>query len=385
MRWSRANAEGHVTGYGGDPWTEKACARLRELFETDCEVFFVFNGTAANALALAQICRSYHAVIAHAFSHIEEDEAGAPALFSGGAKIVTADTPLAKLTPDAVDALARKGRGVHHVKPRALSITQATELGTVYSVDGDRRLAEVARRHGLKVHMDGARFANAVASLGCAPADLSWRAGVDVLCFGGVKNGLAVGEAVLFFDRELAREFEWRVKQAGPPQLQDAAGDGAMAGAAGERRVARERAPRQRHGAQRSTSASPASQGVRPIAPVQSNGVFVELPPAVQARLREQRLALLHLFGRDRLPPHVRLGHHARDSRPLRGRSGRLPLPLAGEVSEGQHSPERAAAPHLALSHVKSGRGEFTATSSPAWPADRRQRRPASPWWRPAA
>ena len=97
------------TGYGDDPWTEKACARLRELFETDCEVFFVFNGTAANALALAQICRPYHAVIAHAFSHIEEDEAGAPALFSGGAKIVTADTPLAKLTPDAVDALAREG------------------------------------------------------------------------------------------------------------------------------------------------------------------------------------------------------------------------------------------------------------------------------------
>ena len=105
----RANAEGHVTGYGDDPWTEKACARLRELFETDCEVFFVFNGTAANALALAQICQPYHAIIAHASSHIEEDEAGAPALFSGGAKIVTADTPLAKLTPDAVDALAREG------------------------------------------------------------------------------------------------------------------------------------------------------------------------------------------------------------------------------------------------------------------------------------
>src|SRR4026209_1979274 len=130
----RANAEGHVTGYGDDPWTEKACARLREVFEPACEVFFVFNGTAANALALAQVCKPYHAVIAHAFSHIEEDEAGAPALFSRGAKIVSAHTPLAKLTPDAVDALAKKGlRGVHHVKARALSLTQATELGTVYS------------------------------------------------------------------------------------------------------------------------------------------------------------------------------------------------------------------------------------------------------------
>ncbi len=283
----RANAEGHVTGYGDDPWTEKACTRLRELFETDCDVFFVFNGTAANALALAQICRPYHAVIAHAFSHIEEDEAGAPALFSGGAKIVTADTPLAKLTPDVVDALARKGRGVHHVKPRALSITQATELGTVYSVAEVAALVEVARRHGLKVHMDGARFANAVASLGCAPADVSWRAGVDVLCFGGVKNGLAVGEAVLFFDRELAREFEWRVKQAGhlnsKMRLVTAPWLALL-----ENGVWLANARHANAMAQRLHERIAGLEGVRPIAPVQSNGVFVELPPAVQTKLRER-------------------------------------------------------------------------------------------------
>jgi threonine aldolase len=283
----RANAEGHVTGYGDDPWTEKACARIRELFETDCEVFFVFNGTAANALALAQICRPYHAVIAHAFSHIEEDEAGAPALFSGGAKIVTADTPLAKLTPEVVDTLARKGRGVHHVKPRALSLTQATELGTVYTLDEIAALVEVGRRHGLAVHMDGARFANAVASLGCAPADLSWRAGVDVLCFGGVKNGLAVGEAVLFFDRELAREFEWRVKQAGhlnskmrlvtAPWLALLENGVWLANARHANAMAR-----------RLNERIAGLEGVRPIAPVQSNGVFVELPPLVQAKLRER-------------------------------------------------------------------------------------------------
>src|SRR5262249_13700302 len=133
----------------------------------------------------------------------------------GGAKIVTADTPLAKLTPDVVDALARQGRGVHHVKPRALSITQATELGTVYTPDEVGALCEVARKHELTVHMDGARFANAIAALQCTPAQLSWRAGINVLCFGGVKNGLAVGEVVLFFDQQLAAEFEWRVKQAG--------------------------------------------------------------------------------------------------------------------------------------------------------------------------
>ena len=283
----RASAEGHVTGYGDDPWTEKACARIRELFETDCDVFFVFNGTAANALALAQICRPYHAVIAHAFSHIEEDEAGAPALFSGGAKIVTADTPQAKLTPDVVDALARKGRGVHHVKPRALSITQATELGTVYTIEEVAALVEVARRHGLAVHMDGARFANAVAFLGCAPADLSWRAGVDVLCFGGVKNGLAVGEAVLFFDRELAREFEWRVKQAGhlnsKMRLVTAPWLALL-----ENGVWLENARHANAMAQRLNERVAGLEGVRPIAPVQSNGVFVELPPSVQAKLRER-------------------------------------------------------------------------------------------------
>jgi len=281
----RANAEGHVPGYGDDDWTEKVCARIRELFETDCEVFFVFNGTAANALALAQICRPYHAVIAHALSHIEEDEAGAPALFSGGAKIVTADTGLAKLTPEVVDRLARKGRGVHHVKPRALSLTQATELGTVYSIAEVAALTEVARRHDLKVHMDGARLANAVAFLDCAPADLSWRAGVDVLCFGGVKNGLAVGEAVLFFDLDLAREFEWRVKQAGhlnskmrlvtAPWLALIEDDVWLRNARHANAMAR-----------RLSERIAGLDGVRAIAPVQSNGVFVELPPAAQAALR---------------------------------------------------------------------------------------------------
>jgi threonine aldolase len=283
----RANAEGHVPGYGDDVWTEKACARIREIFETDCEVFFVFNGTAANALALAQLCRPYHAVIAHALAHIEEDEAGAPSLLSGGAKIVTADTPLAKLTPEAVERLALKGRGVHHVKPRVLSLTQATELGTVYTAAEIGALCEVARRHGLGVHMDGARFANALAHLGGSPADLSWRLGVDVLCFGGVKNGLAVGETVLFFDRELAAEFEWRVKQAGhlnskmrlvtAPWLALLEGDVWLRNA--------------RHAnamAQGLWGRIADLEGVRLIAPVETNGVFVELPPAVQARLREK-------------------------------------------------------------------------------------------------
>jgi threonine aldolase len=283
----RANAEGHAVGYGDDAWTREACDRIRELFEADAQVFFVFNGTAANALALAQLCRPYHAVIAHALSHIEEDEAGAVGLLSGGARIVTADTPLAKLTPDIVGSLAVQGRGVHHVKPRVLSLTNATELGTVYTAAEVAALAEAARRHGLAVHMDGARFANALAHLGCTPADLSWRAGVDVLCLGGVKNGLGVGEAVLFFDSEQAREFEWRVKQAGHLNskmrlvtapwvallqndlwLRNARHANAMASRLWEH-----------------ISGSP---DVRLMAPVQSNAVFLELPPAVQASLREK-------------------------------------------------------------------------------------------------
>jgi threonine aldolase len=281
----RVNAEGHAPGYGDDTWTEQAKARMRELFETDCAVFFVFNGTAANALALAQLCRPYHAVIAHALSHIEEDEAGAPGFYSGGAKLVTADTPLAKLTPEVVDKLAIRGRGVHHVKPRVLSLTQATEFGTVYSREEVAALVGTARGHGLKVHMDGARFANAVATLGCTPAEASWRAGVDVLCFGGVKNGLAVGEAVLIFDRQLAEEFEWRVKQSGhlnskmrlvtAPWLALLKDDLWLKNARHANAMAQRLAGHLREVA-----------GVRLMFPVQANAVFAEIPARVQERLR---------------------------------------------------------------------------------------------------
>jgi len=280
----RANAEGHAVGYGDDAWTERACDRLRALFESDCAVFLVFSGTAANALALAQICRSYHAVIAHAESHVATDEAGATGFFSGGAAMLTVDTPLAKLTPEAVEALARSGRGLHSVKPRALSLTQATEMGTVYTRAEFEALTETARRHGLKVHMDGARFANAVASLGCAPADLSWRAGVDVLCFGGVKNGLAAGEAVLVFDKALAGEFEWRVKQAGQlnskMRLVAAPWLGLLEGDVWLRNARHANAM-----ARRLWEGIAKVPGVRLLAPVESNGVFVTLPPGAPERL----------------------------------------------------------------------------------------------------
>jgi threonine aldolase len=272
-----ANAQGHAVGYGDDPWTARACERLRALFETDCAVFLVFSGTAANALALAQICRPYHATIAHAESHVATDEAGAPGFFGGGASLLTADTPFAKLTPEAVEALATGGRGAHSVKPAAVSLTQATEMGTLYSREELVALSETARRRGLKVHMDGARLANAVAALACAPADLTWRAGVDVLCFGGVKNGLGAGEAVLIFDKALAHEFEWRIKQAGQlnskMRLMAAPWVGLLESGAWLKNAWHANAM-----ARRLWEAIAKVPGVEAMAPVESNGVFVRLP-----------------------------------------------------------------------------------------------------------
>ena len=280
-----ANASGHAPGYGEDRWTAAAKDKMRSLFEADCDVFFVFNGTGGNALSLGQLCRPHHAVIAHAFSHIVEDEAGAPEFFSGGAKLLTADTPLAKLTVDAVEALATKYSSVHNVKARVLSLSQASELGTVYTVEEVRLLASLARRHGLKVHMDGARFANAVASQGCRPAALSWRAGVDVLVFGGVKNGLAVGESVLFFDRALADEFAWRVKQGSQlnskmrlvtaPWLAMLENDLWLDNARHANAMAR-----------RLRDWIAEVPGLSFIAPVEANAVFVTMAPEAQAALR---------------------------------------------------------------------------------------------------
>jgi threonine aldolase len=206
---------GHVTSYGDDPWTTRAANAFRDLFDTDCEIYFVFNGTAANSLALASLCQSYHGVICCESAHVETDECGAPEFFSNGSKLLVAPGPEGKLTPPAIRELATKRQDIHYPKPRAVTITQATETGRVYSLAELNAIAAECRTHGLSLHMDGARFANAVASLGCTPAEMTWKSGVDVLCFGGTKNGMAVGEAVLFFDRKLAEDFDYRCKQAG--------------------------------------------------------------------------------------------------------------------------------------------------------------------------
>ncbi|MGD0735077.1 MAG: low specificity L-threonine aldolase [Terracidiphilus sp.] len=206
---------GHVTAYGDDPWTARAADAFRDLFETNLELFFVFNGTAANSLALASLCQSYHGVICADQAHVETDECGAPEFFSNGSKLLVAHSADGKLTPASIHELAAKRQDIHYPKPRVVTITQSTETGRVYFPDEIKAISAACKEHGLLLHMDGARFANACASLDRSPADLSWKSGVDVLCFGGTKNGMAVGEAVLFFDRALATDFDYRCKQAG--------------------------------------------------------------------------------------------------------------------------------------------------------------------------
>ena len=213
---SQANT-GAVASYGADPATARLTAMMRDTFETELSVYPVATGTAANALALATLVRPYGAVLCYEEAHIATDECGAPEFYMGGAKLVTLPSPDGRIAPGQVEtAMARAlDGGVHHVVPEAVSITQSTEWGTVYDTAQIRAISEACRGRGLKLHMDGARFANALAHLGCSPAELTWRAGVDVLSFGATKNGALAAEAVVFFDPELAAGFERRRKRAG--------------------------------------------------------------------------------------------------------------------------------------------------------------------------
>jgi threonine aldolase len=207
-----ANVE-EEPSYGDDRWTRRLGDSVRELFETDCEVFLVCNGTAANSLSLAQLCRPFHSAICHEYAHIETDECGAPEFFSGGAKLLVTHGQNGKLDLAELDAVIARQRELHSPKPRVISVTQSTELGTVYTRDELDRIRSFAGERSLHLHMDGARFANAVAFLRCPPKEITWQVGIDVLCFGGTKNGTAAGELVIFFNRELANEFDYRVKQ----------------------------------------------------------------------------------------------------------------------------------------------------------------------------
>ncbi|MCC5991475.1 MAG: low specificity L-threonine aldolase [Rhodobacteraceae bacterium] len=210
--------DGFAPGYGDDALMGRVRAQIRDIFEApQAEVFLVTTGSAANALAIASHCPPWGAVFCHALSHIEMDECGAPEFYTGGAKLMLIAGEGGKITPDALaDALARGGvASVHQVQPGLLSLTNLTECGTRYSPQEIAALADLAKARKLPVHLDGARFANALVAEGCSPADISWRAGVDVLSLGGTKNGLMGVEAVVFFDPARAWEFQLRRKRGG--------------------------------------------------------------------------------------------------------------------------------------------------------------------------
>ncbi|PZU15207.1 MAG: low specificity L-threonine aldolase [Sphingobium sp.] len=195
-----ADADRADRGYDGDAWSARLDRSFCDLFETELKALWVSTGTAANCIALATLCPPYGGILAHEEAHIVVDECGAPGFFTHGATLMTLPGDGAKLTPDTVAArIAAIRPDVHQSPARALSITQASEYGRVYTPDEVAALGDLARAHGIGFHMDGARFANAVAHLSCAPADITWRAGVDALSFGCVKNGGMVGEALLFF------------------------------------------------------------------------------------------------------------------------------------------------------------------------------------------
>ena len=211
---ARAGAEGT---YGNDRWTEEAKARLTTIFERPVEVWLVSTGTAANAMALAALTVPWSGVLCHAGSHVNEDECGAPEFFTAGAKLFGIEGPAGKITPDALaETLARLPRGgLRQVEPMALSLSQATECGTAYRPDEVAALTTLAHDAGLAVHMDGARFANALVEIGCSPADLTWKAGIDVLSFGASKNGALACEAVVVFGGARARTLDVLRKRSG--------------------------------------------------------------------------------------------------------------------------------------------------------------------------
>ena len=280
---ARAN-QGHVIGYGDDPHTARARATFRRHFG-DAEVFFVFNGTAANCLGLQALTQPHHAVLCSDAAHIYTDECGAPERFLG-CKLIGVPNDAGKLT---VEALARHVRGLgdqHHVQPKVISITQSTEMGTVYRPEEVRALARFARSRGMKLHMDGARVANAAASLGLTLRQATRELGVDVLSFGGTKNGLLGGEAVVFFDRAAARDFRFLRKQgmqlASKMRFVAAQLDALLDGELWLQNA--RRANRMAKLLEREARAA----GVEIIYPVEANGVFARLPKRLIPRLQAE-------------------------------------------------------------------------------------------------
>jgi len=272
------------TAYDGDRWSQALDARLSDLFETPVRVLWVPTGTAANCLALAALCPPYAGVICHRDAHIQNDEGGAPEFYTHGAKLMLAKGDGAKLTPETIATLADSiANDVHRVQPQAVSITNATEYGLVYQPDEVAAIGAMCRARGWRLHMDGARFANAVASAGCTPAEVTWRAGVEALSFGFVKNGAMSAEALVFFDPTLADATLRRRKRAGllmskgrylAAQIHAMLDDDLW--------IANGRAANAR------AATIGAAAGERLVHPVEANEVFLRATPAEAAMLRAQ-------------------------------------------------------------------------------------------------
>lgn len=279
--------QGFAAAYGEDEWTARASDCIRELFETDCDVYFVFTGTAANSLALAGICRPQDKIICHRHSHIATAECGGPAFFTGGTGLELLDGADGKIVPADIERVSQQAYDFHYQIHKAVSITQSTETGTVYTVDEIEAIGKVANDNQLYVHMDGARFANAVVALDASPKEVTWQAGVDVLSFGATKLALPAGEAIVFFDKSLSDDFGHRCKQAGhvasKMRFLCAPWVGLLENGAWLKyaRHANECAALLAAGLERFA-------GAELLAPVESNAVFVSLPVAVHRLMRDE-------------------------------------------------------------------------------------------------
>lgn len=277
---------GHEVGYGADPYTQKAVSKFKEIFGADTEVFFVFNGTGANVLGLSCITDSYHAVLCTEAAHINEDECGAPEKFLS-TKLWDFFAPDAKLTPDMLKYTLANMDDEHRVQPRVISITQATEFGTLYSVDEIKALANFAHENGMYLHMDGARIANAAVALGLDFVSFTKEAGVDVVSFGGTKNGMMYGEAVLFFNPELAKRAKFYRKQS--MQLASKMRYiSAQFSAYFTNDLWKTNATHANAMAQKLSSKIATLSGATLFHTVQANGIFVQLPLEVIAELRQK-------------------------------------------------------------------------------------------------
>ncbi len=291
---------GHTPAYGDDPWTARATALLQAIFDTDCSVYFVATGTAANALALAAMCQSYHSVFCHADAHVQTDECGAPEYAARGIKLIPLAGRDGKLEADSIRLAAGRRRDIHSHQPGALSLSQATEAGTVYTRVEIQQLCATARELGLHAHMDGARFANAVAAGIEEPASLTWEAGIDILCLGGTKNGLTLGDAIVFFNRDLARNFDYRRKQAGhllaKMRFLAAAWVGVLENGAWLRYAGHANAM-----ARVLEKALRGITGIQIAYPVEANAVFVRMPELWASKMHERGWHFYTIAGAQRL------------------------------------------------------------------------------------